>query len=143
MALPALDEERRRWFAPLLLLVAVALVPWTVALGWRLPARHTSEHWDAAWIGFDVALIAAIAATAYAIARQRPWVQITAATAAALLIMDAWFDNLLANGMHEHVVAALEAGAGELPLALICLWIALHSEQASTAMVRARGLLRR
>jgi hypothetical protein len=135
--------DPRRWLASLLLLVAIALVPWTVALGWQLPARHTSHHWDAAWIGFDIALIAAVAATAYGLARQRLWVQIPAAVSAALLLTDAWFDNLLADGTHEHVVAALEAGIGELPLALICLWVGLHAEQACAAVLRARGRLRR
>lgn len=135
----SLDTGSRRWVAPLLLLAAFALVPWTIALGWQLPSHHTSEHWDAAWIGFDIALIVALAATAYALARQRPWVQIAAATAAALLLTDAWFDNLLANGTHEHLFAALEAGIGELPLALVCLWIALHAEQANAAVLRARG----
>jgi hypothetical protein len=138
----SLDTGSRRWVAPLLLLVACALVPWTIVLSWQLPSRHTSEHWDAAWIGFDIALIVALAATAYALARQRPWVQIPAATATALLLTDAWFDNLLANGTHEQVSAALEAGFGELPLALLCLWIALNAERANAAVRRARGRLR-
>lgn len=128
----------RRWPAPLLLAVSIALVPWTIALGWRLPARHTAHHWDAAWVGFDIALIAALGATAYAIARRRVWVQVPAVVAATLLLIDAWFDNLLADGAHEHLMAALEAGFGEIPLALICLWLARNAERALETMLTAR-----
>ena len=49
-----------RWVAPLLALCAVVLIPWTLVLAYRLPARHTSHHWDIAWVGFDLALAAAL-----------------------------------------------------------------------------------
>lgn len=127
----------------LLLLATIALVPWTVALGWQLPERHTSHHWDAAWVGFDIAETAAIAATAYAVARRRLWVQTAAGIAAAFLLTDAWFDNILANGHTEHLEAALEAAFGEVPLALICLWIARNVEQAVATVLAARERLRR
>ena len=132
-----------RWVAPLLLGVAAALVPWTIALGWRLPQSHTSHHWDAAWVGFDIAEALALAATGYAVARRRAWLQIPATMASALLLTDAWFDNLLAGGGDEHLIAALEAGIGEVPLALICLWIALNAERTEAAVLAARARLER
>jgi hypothetical protein len=128
----------RRWVAPLLLVVAAALVPWTIVLGYHLPAEHTSEHWDAAWVGFDVAIVCALAATAIGIVRRALWLQAAAAIAAALLLTDAWFDNLLANGHGEHLTAGLEAAFGEIPLALVCLWIAFHAERAASAVVALR-----
>jgi hypothetical protein len=128
----------RPWIAPLLLVVAVALVPWTVVLGWHLPAQHTSEHWDAAWVGFDTAIVCALAATGFGIVRRASWLQIPAAMAAALLLTDAWFDNLLAHGHTEQVTAGLEAVFGEIPLAIVCLWVALHAEHATAAVVALR-----
>ena len=47
-------------------LVAVALVPWTLYLTFTLPSRHVTFHYDLAWVGFDVALAASFAATAWA-----------------------------------------------------------------------------
>ena len=129
--------------AQLLLVVALALVPWTIALGWRLPERHTSHHWDAAWVGFDIAEALAIAATGYAIARRRLWLQTAAGMAAAFLLTDAWFDNVLANGGGEHLEAALEAAFGEVPLALICLWVARNVERTVETVLAARARLRR
>jgi hypothetical protein len=41
--------------------------------------------------------------------------------------------------MREHVEAALEAGLVELPLALICLWIAANTARAIDAVDAARG----
>lgn len=131
------DTFPSRWMAPLLVLGAVVLVPWTLVLAYSLPARHTSQHWDVAWVGFDFALAASLAATGWGIARRAVWVQTAAAVAATLLVCDAWFDNVLANGYDEHLEAALEAVFVEIPLALFCLWLAHHSEHTVAAVRRA------
>jgi uncharacterized membrane protein len=115
-----------RWMPPLLAALGALLIPWALVLAYRLPARHTSHHWDLAWVGFDVALAAALAATGWGIARDEPWARTAAAVAATLLLCDAWFDNVLANGFHEHAEAALEAALVEVPLALLCVWLARH-----------------
>ncbi len=126
-----------RWVAPLLALVAALLVPWTLVLAYRLPSRHTSHHWDVAWVGFDIALAGALAATGWAIARQAAWAPSAAAAAATLLLCDAWFDNVLASGLEEHVEAAVEAALIEVPLALLCLWLARHRERTVTTVTAA------
>ena len=131
------DLVRYRWVAPALAVGAVVLVPWTLVLAYRLPARHTSHHWDVAWVGFDLALAAALGCTGFAIARRAAWAPSVAAVAATLLICDAWFDNVLANGLAEHVEAALEAALIEIPLALFCLWLGLHCEHAVDAVLSA------
>ena len=124
----------------MLVLGAVVLVPWTLVLAYRLPARHTAHYWDVAWVGFDLALAASLACTGVAIARRSEWAPIAAVVAATLLLCDAWFDNVLASGFEEHVEAALEAAFVELPLALFCVWLALHTEHAVDAV---RGAVRR
>jgi uncharacterized membrane protein len=133
------DLVPARWIAPMLVLGAVVLVPWTLVLAYRLPARHTAHHWDVAWVGFDIALAAALGATGWAVARRSEWAPVAAAVAATLLLCDAWFDNVLANSRDEHLEAALEAAFVEIPLALFCVWIALHSEQTVAAVLGALG----
>jgi uncharacterized membrane protein len=123
-----------------LVLGAVVLVPWTFVLAYRLPARHTTHHWDVAWVGFDIALALALGATGWAVARRSAWAPAAAAVAATLLLSDAWFDNVLANSRGEHLEAALEAALVEIPLAIFCVWLALHSEQTVDAVL---GALRR
>jgi len=108
----------------LLAVAALVLVPWTLALGYRLPAKHTTSGWDVAWVGLDVGLALALAATGVGLARRSPWAGAAATCAATILACDAWFDNVLATGAGEHVEAALEAVFVELPLAALCLWLA-------------------
>jgi len=47
-----------RWVTMLLALVAVGLVPWIFYLTFTLPSRHVTFHYDLAWVGFDIALVA-------------------------------------------------------------------------------------
>ena len=53
----------RRWVAPVLLLTAAGLLPWTLYLTYSLPSRHVTQHYDLAWVGFDIALFSAFAVT--------------------------------------------------------------------------------
>jgi hypothetical protein len=59
------DVRIRSWVPRLVALVALALVPWTLWLMVSLRSRHVAQHYDAARIGFDVALTAAFGATAW------------------------------------------------------------------------------
>jgi uncharacterized membrane protein len=122
----------------LLLTLGVAvLIPWTLVLAYRLPARHTSDHWDVAWVGFDFALAAALGATAWSIVRRSAWAPSAAAIAATLLLCDAWFDVVLANGHEDQVEALLEAALVEIPLAIFLVLLARHYENAVTAVLAA------
>ena len=138
--MPLVEPERAASrLAPLLILTAVVLVPWTLYLGYRLPANHTSHGWDVAWIGFDIALAVMLALTGVAIVRRSPLAPVFAAVAATLLCCDAWFDNMLASGGNEHMEAAVEAVFAEIPLALVCLWLAHNGERAITGVLEAAG----
>lgn len=121
---PELSWARRRAL-PILTVVALLLLPWTVWLTVTLPARHVSQHWDAAWVGFDVAEIFAFGATVLGIYRRAVWVEVAAAACGTLLIADAWFDVLLSTGDEKVWIAVAQAVVAEVPLAALCFWIAL------------------
>jgi hypothetical protein len=127
----------RRWVAPLLALGAAVLIPWTLVLAYRLPARHTSDHWDVAWVGFDLVLALSLAATGLTIARRSAWAPSAAAVAATLLFCDAWFDVVLASGHDGQVEAILEAVLVEIPLAIFLVWLARDCEQTVAAVMNA------
>jgi hypothetical protein len=127
----------RRWAAPLLALGAAVLIPWTLVLAYRLPARHTSDHWDVAWVGFDLVLAGSLAATGLTIARRSAWAPSAAAVAATLLFCDAWFDVVLASGHDGQVEAILEAVLVEIPLAIFLVWLARDCEQTVAAVMNA------
>jgi uncharacterized membrane protein len=129
--------ETRRWVAPVLALGALMLVPWTLVLAYRLPAQHTSHHWDIAWVGFDLALAASLAVTGWTIARRSAWAPSAAAVAATLLFCDAWFDVVLSSGHDGQVEAILEAVLVEIPLAVFLVWLARDCEQTVASVMSA------
>jgi hypothetical protein len=58
---------------PLLTLTAAGLLPWTLWLTYSLPSRNITDHYDLAWVGFDVALLLAFAATTWFAVRSSQW----------------------------------------------------------------------
>jgi hypothetical protein len=127
------------WVPILLGAVGVALVPWTLWLTVSLPSRHTTEHYDLAWVGFDVALAASFAVSTVAVVRGSGWLEVSAAVTGTLLLCDAWFDVVTSAGGSEQVEAVLEACFAELPLAAVCAWIVWDAERfRETTILRYR-----
>ena len=115
---PSLRRERR-----LALLVAatccVILAGWIVVLAATLPHRFDAHHWRAVWVNFDILLLAAFAATAWAIWRQRQVLILLLAITGTMLCCDAWFDvgtSLATSGIWISLLSAVFA---ELPLAFL------------------------
>jgi ABC-type polysaccharide/polyol phosphate export permease len=103
---------------------AVFLAPWSAWLASSLPCRYLSQHWGIAWAGFDTALAATLALTAVAALHRAPWLDRAAVAAATLLGADAWFDVVTSRGAAAVAVATTEAVAVEVPVALLCIWVA-------------------
>ena len=124
-----------RWVTLLLGFVAVALVPWTLYLTFALPSRHVTLHYDLAWVGFDIALACAFAATTVAALRGSPWLVPLAAVTGTMLVCDAWFDIVTSQGGSEMLEAVAEAVFVELPLAALCGFIVYDAETFLAATV--------
>jgi len=104
----------REWLA---LSAAIALIPWTIYLGFTLPQSYTAQHWQATWVGFDVLLMAFMVATAALGFARHHLLTLVAFSTGVLLVCDAWFDVLTAN----FAVSILTAALGELPLAAVLI----------------------
>ena len=129
-----------RWVTPVLTLTAAGLLPWTLYLTFTLPERHVSQHYDLAWVGFDIALASAFAATAWCAVRSSQWLVPLAAAAGTMLVCDAWFDVMTSIGSGDAVEALLEAVFAELPLAFLCAFIVYDVERfLETTRRRSRG----
>jgi hypothetical protein len=124
-----------RWVTLLLGLVAVFLVPWTLYLTFTLPSRHVTRHYDLAWVGFDVALACAFAATTLAALRRSHWLVPLAAVTGTMLVCDAWFDIVTSQSGGETWEAVAEAVFAELPLAALCAFIVYDAETFLAATV--------
>ncbi|HTA11047.1 MAG TPA: hypothetical protein VK836_21185, partial [Streptosporangiaceae bacterium] len=108
---PVLRRERR-----LALLVAagccVILAGWIVLLAATLPHHFDAHHWRAVWVNFDVFLLAAFAATAWAIWRERQILILLLMVIGTMLFCDAWFDvgtSLATSGVWISLLSALFA----------------------------------
>jgi len=117
------------WAVKLYTGTAILLIPWTLYLGWSLPARHLSSHWDVSWTGLDIALIVSFLLTGIMAYVRSMWIVITASTTGSFLLVDAWFDILTEHSgplFHQAVVTAVVL---EIPLALTSFYIAGHALQ--------------
>jgi hypothetical protein len=123
------DEARVvRWTGPLFSVFSLVLLPWTVYIGESLPARQVSPHYDAAWAGFDVLLLAALASTAFFALRRSRYLATAATATAALLVVDAWFD-VMTTPASQRLESVVLAATVELPLAALCMWLSYHTQQ--------------
>jgi hypothetical protein len=109
--------------------VGIGLLPWTIWLATSLQAVHVTDSWDLAWSGFDIGLALLFIATAIAAYRRSPWVGALAAALGTMLIVDAWFDIVLASHTDERRTAIVFAVFLELPTAVVCFWIAQRTER--------------
>jgi hypothetical protein len=132
-----------RWVVPLLALTAAGLLVWTLYLTYSLPSRHLTEHYDVAWVGFDIALLAAFGATTWFAVRSSQWLVPAAAATGTMLLCDAWFD-IVTSTPGERTEAVLEAVLAELPLALIFWFIVYDAERfRQETILRYAGAVRR
>jgi hypothetical protein len=128
------------WVAPVFAVLGIATIPWTIYLAMSLPSQAHTENYRVAWVGFDILLIVVLLATAYVAWRGRRVVGLLAASTATMLVVDAWFD-VTTSGPSDLPSAILLAVLVELPLAIICIWLALHVDQVVER--RLRQLTRR
>lgn len=116
-----------RWAGPAFLLCSLALIPWTIYLGFSLPERQISPHYDIAWVGFDLMLAITLGGTGYFALRRSRYLAVFAAAAATLLAVDAWFD-IMTSPRDQIMQAVILAAVIELPLAAVCVWLSYHTE---------------
>jgi hypothetical protein len=115
------------WVGPAFAVLALGTVPWVIFLAVTLPRHATFVHYRGVWVGFDGALVAILALTGFLAWRGRPQVALAATATATMLAVDAWFDVLTTPRGHGLALSLALAVLVELPLAAICLWIALHA----------------
>jgi hypothetical protein len=124
-----------RWIGPLAVGSVIGFLPWIVYLGFTLPSKVRSEHYDIAWLGFDCAMCSMLAVLAFCALRRHAATGPVAAVASMMLVVDAWFDVFTSSAGHgEMALAIVLALCGELPLAILCGWAAVHAER-----IRARA----
>jgi hypothetical protein len=95
------------------------LAAWIIVLSLTLDRSFHAQHWKGAWLGFDLILLAAFAATGWAFWRGRQMVIACLLVTATLLCCDAWFDVLLDLGSSDVWLSVASAVLVELPMAFL------------------------
>lgn len=132
--------ERRRTIAlAVIVTCCVALAAWTGLLAATLPHYYRAGGWRGAWVGFDIVLLAAFAATGWAAWRRRQVLIICLVVLATLLCCDAWFDVVLDSHTKGFEVSLLSAVIIELPLALLAIAGARRLFRLTIGTVGRRG----
>jgi hypothetical protein len=126
--------HRPRWLGLLAICFMTGLLPWIVYLALTLPARSRADHYDVAWVGFDCAMWLVVGLLGFCAFTGRSTTGPLAAVAATMLCLDAWFDITTSQGESQLLFAVFLAAAAEIPLAIICGWVAVNAE-----LVRARA----
>ena len=114
-------ERIMRWRLALMLASVTVLIPWTVYLAITLPDRYVARNWVGTWVGFDIMLVAMLAATVVFSWRRRQLLFPTAFASGVLLVCDAWFDVLTSQPGADFVQALASALLLELPLAFVLI----------------------
>jgi hypothetical protein len=116
-----------RWFVRFLVACCLGLIPWTIGLALTLPRHYIAGNWRLAWTGFDVALLGCLSLTAWGLWKQRQIVVPASMVTSVLLLCDAWFDILTANGHRQLLVSIVSALLGELLLAFMLFLLSLRA----------------
>lgn len=118
------------WAASLYIFISLAMIPWTIFLGYHLPTQHLSRNWDITWVGLDAALIISLLTTGILAKIQSIYMVMSASITGTLFLTDAWFDilgyKLNSIGFAEAIFTAC---LGEIPVAIMSFALAVHGLQ--------------
>jgi hypothetical protein len=116
LANPYLTDAKLRRQRRVALLVSAACC---VVLAATLPRHFDAHHWRGVWVNFDVFLLAAFAATAWAIWRERQILILLLVGIGTMLCCDAWFDVGTSLATSDLWISLGSALVAELPLAFL------------------------
>jgi len=130
------SERRRKLLLAFIVICCMALAAWTGLLAATLPRYYRAGGWRGAWVGFDIAELAAFAAVGWASWRRRQILVVCLVVLATLLCCDAWFDVLLDARTSGFWLSLASALLVELPLAAVAILGARRLLRMSFAALR-------
>ena len=116
-----LSRGGRRLGVIVSVIACAVLAVWIIVLVLTLHRSFHAHHWRGAWVGFDLILLSAFAATGWAFWRGRQIVIACLLVTGTLLCCDAWFDVILDLGTPDAWVSVASAVLVELPMAFLML----------------------
>jgi hypothetical protein len=135
---PPRSKRRRAIVLAVIITCCVILAAWTGVLAATLPPSYRAGGWNHAWVGFDIGLLAAMAATGWAAWRGRQVLIMCLVVVATLLLCDAWFDVMLDVRTRGFDLSLLTAVVVELPLAALAILAARRLLRLTIAKIAAQ-----
>jgi hypothetical protein len=133
-------DRRRKIVLAVIIVCCLVLAAWIGLLATTLPRYYRTGGWRGAWVGFDIALLAAFAATGWASWKRRQVLIICLIVLATLLCCDAWFDVVLDARTPGFYLSLLSALVIELPLAALAILAARRLlRMTSGVLLRYQG----
>jgi hypothetical protein len=129
-------ERRRKILIAFIIACCVVLAAWTGLLAATLPRYYRAGGWRGAWVGFDIAELAAFAAVAWASWRRRQILIMCLIVLATLLCCDAWFDVVLDARTSGFWLSLASALLVELPLAAVAILAARRLLRTTYGVMR-------
>jgi hypothetical protein len=134
-------ERRRKILLAAIIICCLALAAWIGVLAATLPRYYRAGGWRGAWVGFDLAELAAFLVTGWAAWRRRQILIICLVVLATLLCCDAWFDVVLDARTKGFLLSLLSALLIELPLAAVAILLARRLLRRTNAvLLRIQGV---
>lgn len=115
----------RRLFPLNVALGSAGLASWTFVMGVGLPRHYSAQHWDAAWVGLDIAETVFLLLTAWGVWKKRLITVVFAVVTSTLFVCDGWFDCVTARD-GELRGALIVAVLLEAPAAIVLTRAALR-----------------
>ena len=134
-------ERRRKILLAAIVVCCLVLAVWIGVLAATLPRYYRAGGWRGAWVGFDLAELAAFLVTGWAAWRRRQILIICLVVLATLLCCDAWFDVVLNARTKDFLLSLLSALLIELPLAAVAILLARRLMRTTNAvLLRSQGV---
>lgn len=122
-----------RWITWFALCVALGFLGWIIYLATDITSIVTTQHYDVAWLGFDILEWSMVVGAAVAAWRHHWSTTLFTAICAVMFAVDGWFDVWTSPGGGV-LGAALLAVCLELPLVAIFTFATIHGERAKNTV---------
>ena len=118
------------------------LVPWLLYMSIRLPDVPRAHNWSLMWTGIDVAEAIGLIVTGVMVWRRSARRAVPAAITCAVLVLDAWVDITTSAAGAATTLAIAMAVVVEIPVAVLCLVVAISSFPRRSVVHEAKRPLR-
>ena len=132
------SQNEHKTSSVFLLLASIILAAWIFYLIFDLPTTYRADHWDVAWVGFDIGMLATLLTTSWALWKKRQIAIPGAMVSATLLIVDSWFDVVTSNGGLDFKIALASAVLIELPAAYLLIKFSRRAVKRSIQNANSR-----